>query len=85
MEKTFITFGDTEIEKHKFYQYKSPISINNTDINKIEVSNKSLLVEKVLNILLATKFLKEIDLDEYFFQKLVHIEETLMKLNLCRF
>ena len=32
--------GDTEIEKHKFHQYKSLISINNIDINKIVVSNK---------------------------------------------
>ena len=33
-------FDDTEIEKYKFHQYKSPILINNIDINKIVVSNK---------------------------------------------
>ena len=37
--KTIIKFGDTEIEKHKFYQYKRPISIKNIDINKTVVSN----------------------------------------------
>ena len=27
-------FDDTEIEEYEFHPYKSPISINNTDINK---------------------------------------------------
>ena len=31
---------DTEIEKYKFHQYKSPISTDNIDNNKIVVSNK---------------------------------------------
>ena len=35
-----IKFGGTEIEKHEFCQNKSPVSINNKDINKIVVSNK---------------------------------------------
>ena len=34
------TFDDTEIEKYKFHQYKSPISMENIDVNKIVVSNK---------------------------------------------
>ena len=38
--KKIIKFGDIEIEKKKFHQYKSPLSINNIDINKIVVSNK---------------------------------------------
>ena len=33
-------FDDTEIEEYKFNQHKSPISINNIDINEIVVSNK---------------------------------------------
>ena len=41
MEKKIIKLGDIEIEKPKFYQHKSPISINNTDINKIVVSKVS--------------------------------------------
>ena len=40
MDKKVIKFGDTEIEKHKFHQHKSPILRNNIDINKIVVSNK---------------------------------------------
>ena len=46
MDKNVIKFGDTEIEKHKFHQRKSPISINNIDINKIVVSDKVSLEKK---------------------------------------
>ena len=35
-----IKFGDIEIEKQKFHQYKEPILIKNRDINKIIVSNE---------------------------------------------
>ena len=38
-EWKFIDIGGTEIENHKFHQYKSPISIRNIDINKVIVSN----------------------------------------------
>ena len=40
MEKKIIKFDDTEIEKYEFHQYKSPISINDIDIDKIVVPNK---------------------------------------------
>ena len=40
MGKEIIMFGYIKIEKHKFYQHKSPISIGDVDINKIIVSNK---------------------------------------------
>ena len=38
MKKAVIKFDDTEIEKHKFRQYKRPISIKSIDINNIVVS-----------------------------------------------
>ena len=41
MDKKIKKFDDTEIEEYELYQYKSPISINDTDINKIVVSEKS--------------------------------------------
>ena len=31
-------FNDIEIEEYQFHQHKSPISINNIDVNKIVVS-----------------------------------------------
>ena len=39
IDKKIIKFVDTEIEKQKFHQHKSPILITNIDINKIVVSN----------------------------------------------
>ena len=36
-----------------------------------------------LNILLATKMLRKLDLNMYFYPKWVDIEKTLMKLNIC--
>ena len=40
MDQKIIKFNDTEIEKYKFHQYKSPVSIDNIGVNKIVVSNK---------------------------------------------
>ena len=37
--KKIIKFDDTEIEKCKFYQNKSPILIKDIHINKMVVSN----------------------------------------------
>ena len=68
MDKVIIKFGDTEIEKQKSHQHNSPISINTIDINKIAPSNKvSLFVKKLLNISLATKMLKKLDLYAHCF------------------
>ena len=39
-DKQIIKFYGTKIEEYKFRQYKSPISINDIDINEIVVSNK---------------------------------------------
>ena len=40
MDQKIIKCHDTEIEEYEFHQYKSPISINDIDINEIVVSNK---------------------------------------------
>ena len=40
MGKEIITFGKTEVEKHEFYWYKSPVSINDVDVSKILASNE---------------------------------------------
>ena len=40
MDEKKIKFDDTEIEEFEFHQYKSPISINDMDINEIVVPNK---------------------------------------------
>ena len=53
------------------------------DINNIVVSNKTSFGKKVLNVSLAIKMLKKLDVYAYFFQKWVHAEKTLRKLNIC--
>ena len=42
MDQKQIKFADTEIEEYRFHQYKSPILINDIDINTIVVSNRFL-------------------------------------------
>ena len=46
MGKEIITFGDTEIEKHKFHHYKSPIPLEDVDIKNVLVSNTIYSDEK---------------------------------------
>ena len=70
MEKKIIEFNYTEIEKCKFYQHESLILIDNIDINKIAVYLiRSLLLKRILNILLAIKVIKKLDLYACFCQK----------------
>ena len=38
--KEIIMFGNIEVEKHKFHQYKSAIWINKKDISKIVLLNR---------------------------------------------
>ena len=40
MDKRIIKFDETEIEKYQFHQYKSPVSVNDIDTNKIVLYNK---------------------------------------------
>ena len=40
MGKQIITFGNTEIEKHKFHQHKSPVSIYDVNVDRTEVPNR---------------------------------------------
>ena len=46
MGKEILTFGDIEIEKDKFYYYKTPIFLDDVNINNILVSNKIFSDEK---------------------------------------
>ena len=69
MDKNIVKFEETEIEEFKFHQYKSPILINDIDINEIIVSNEFPFDNKMLNILLVTKIIKKLDLYAYSFQK----------------
>ena len=44
--REILTFRDIELEKNKFYRYKSPIFLNDADIEKVLVSKKISLREK---------------------------------------
>ena len=40
MDKKIIKFNDTEVEEFEFHEHKSPILINDINIDKIVVSDK---------------------------------------------
>ena len=46
MGKEILTFGDTQIEKSKFYRHKTPILLKDVDIETVLVSNKFSFSEK---------------------------------------
>ena len=46
MGKEVLVFGNIEIEKNKFYHYKSPVPLRNIDIEKVLVSKKFFLAKK---------------------------------------
>ena len=55
MEKAITKFGDIEIEKQKFHQHKTHISIKNIDINKTVVSNKVFYGKKGFKYFISCK------------------------------
>ena len=65
-KKKNIKFGNAEIQKQKFHRHKRSISIKNIDINKILVP---LLVNRDLNISLASKMIKKLGIYVYFSKK----------------
>ena len=60
MDKRNIKFDDTEIEKYEFYQYKSPILINDIDINEIVVFSKFPFCKQDFKYFIGYKDNKEI-------------------------
>ena len=46
MVKEILTFGDIEIEKNRFYRHKTPILLEDVDIEIVIVSNKISFGEK---------------------------------------
>ena len=54
MGKEISAFRDVQIEKNKFYRYKSPIPFKDGDIEKVLVLTRFLLVKKAINTFLVT-------------------------------
>ena len=46
MDKKILTVGNTEIEKNKYYQYKSLFPLRDVDIEKVLVSSKIYFSER---------------------------------------
>ena len=82
MDKKNLKFDDTEIEKCKFYEHKSPSWINNIYINKIVVSNEVPFGNQDFKCFIGYKNAKKLNLYAYSFQEWV---EILIKLNACLF
>ena len=61
-----IKFDHTDIEEYEFHQPKSPILINDIDINKIVVSNKLPFGKQIYHWLQTAK---KLDLYAYFVKK----------------
>ena len=53
-------FGETENEKHKLHLHKNPISIYNTDINKMLVPNKIVFGKRGLKDFISYKYGKKV-------------------------
>ena len=56
MSKKILTFGDTEIEKNKFY-WQSPTFLEDVDIEKVLVSNKISSSKKTIIIIKLSHYI----------------------------
>ena len=77
--------GNIEIEKQKLWYHKNAILICDIDIDKIIGSNKISFSKKGFKYFIGYKDNKKLVPYVYCFQKSVHIDEILMKLNICFF
>ena len=85
MEGKLLKFDFTEIEEYGFRQYKSPISANNIDINKIVVCNKFPFGKKDFKYFISYKDPWKLDLWSYSLHKWLNIKEILMNLDVFIF
>ena len=60
MGKEILTFGNIEIEKHKFHQRKNPIWINDVEINIIVVSSMFPSSKKGFKYFIGYKDIKKV-------------------------
>ena len=73
-----------KLKNTSFTKHKSPILINNINISEISVSKRFLLVNKILNISLVTKMLKNRPLHILLPKMSIYIK-NLVKLDVCTF
>ena len=93
--KEVITFGDTEVDKRKFYRYKNRIFLNGVNVDKILVSKKISFGKKVINSSFVTQTKVKLTIITIILyntinynssKKLMHTDNvTTMKQNRCIF
>ena len=69
------------LKQKPYHQNKNPISINDTDINKIVVSNERFFGKQHFQYFIGYKDSKKIDLYPYSLHKWLYIKEILMKID----
>ena len=84
-EQKNLKFGDNGMEKHKLHQHKSSVSINKIDLNKIVACNEVCFSKKDFKYFLVIKMVKKLDLYVYCFQKWMHMDMILIRLNIYLF
>ena len=60
MDKKLVKLDGNDFEEYEFHQYKSPILINDIDIDKIEASNKFIFGKQDFKYFIGYKDNKEI-------------------------
>ena len=70
MDKKLVKIDDTDIKEYEFHQHKSPISINNIDIDKIAVYSKLPFGKQYFKYFIGYKDAEKLDLYAYSAQKL---------------
>ena len=86
--KKLLSLMELKLKNTKFINIRalsSTSSMNNTDINKMVVSNKFPFGKKDLRYFIGYKETKTLELYLYSFQKCMHIEEILIKLTVGLF
>ena len=76
MNKKIIKFAGTEIKEYEFLHYKSPIPINNIEIDKIVVSNKFPFGKQKFRYSIGHKDNRKLYLYAHSFQKWVYIKDS---------
>ena len=84
MDKKSIKFDDTETEEYEFHQHESPISISDTDIHEIAVSNKLPFGQQDFKYFIGYKDNKKLDHYEYSFQKINTLKREIVYEKLFR-
>ena len=74
-----------ELKNMKLHQHQRPILIKKIDINEIVACKKVYFGRKDFTYFLVIRMVKKLDLYVYCFQKRLHIDENLTKLNICLF